>query len=179
MKDKIPFYDIINKFFVGAVFFLLFIVIINDKISLKDIYNNYSYVIKDLGVISSTVLFIAMYEIGLIINRCSSIIIAPMLEKTKIWSKDGYKIDVSEIKKENETFNSMITELVLIRSHILMYVVLAILALICKKWIYCILFLTLTVLFVLSGKKHNDRINIIRKEYKEKKETEATNNETN
>ena len=33
MKDKIPFYEIVNKFFVGAVFSFLFLVTISDRIA--------------------------------------------------------------------------------------------------------------------------------------------------
>lgn len=133
MKNKISLYDIVNKFFVGAVFTLLLVVVTVDKLPLVDIYNHYSDILKDWSVIVSAVLLIAMYEIGFVINRGSSAIIAPLLEKTKIWPKEDYTIDISEIKKSNETFNAMITELVLSRSHIFMYLLLTIISFACCK----------------------------------------------
>ncbi len=168
MKDKIPFYDVANKFFVGAIFTILLFVIVFDKTSLIHNYYRYSIVLKEWSAIVSAVLLVLMYEIGFIINRASSITIAPVLEKTKIWRRDQYKLDVSEIKKENDTFNAMITELVLIRSHILAYFILAIISLFCQKYIFAGGLAVIIVVFVFSGKSHNDRINIIRKDYVDK-----------
>ena len=169
MKDKIPFYEIVNKFFVGAVFSFLFLVTISDRIALKNYYDQYKDIMKDFSVISSTILLISMYEVGFIINRLGSITVAPFLEKTGFWPKGEYRIDISEIKKDNNTFNTMILELVLIRSHILIYIILAMSAVICKKCILFIVFLVLILVFILSGRKHNDRINKIRADFKKKK----------
>lgn len=175
MKNKVPLYDIVNKFFVGAVFTLLFILVTVDKLPLADIYNQYSDILKDWSVIVSAILLIAMYEIGFIINRGSSAIIAPLLEKTKIWSREDYAIDVSEIKKSNETFNAMITELVLSRSHIFMYLLLTVISFACCKWIFGVVFVVIILLFVISGRKHNQRINKVRKDYAVRKEKEEEN----
>lgn len=168
MEDKIPFYDIINKLFVGAVFSLLLFVTIGEKFPVLDYYSHYQAVIEGFGVVCSAIIVIAMYEIGFIINRCGSIFVGPILEKTKIWPKKEYKIDVSKIKKENETFNSMITELVLLRSHILMYTILTVIALISQKWLNLVIYIVFIVIFILSGKKHNIKINKIRDEYNER-----------
>lgn len=175
MKNKVPLYDIVNKFFVGAVFTLLFIVVTVDKFPLVDIYNQYSDILKDWSVIVSAVLLIAMYEIGFVINRGSSAIIAPLLEKTKIWPRKDYAIDISEIKKSNETFNAMITELVLSRSHIFMYLLLTVISFACCKWIFGVVFAVIILLFIISGRKHNQRINKIRKDYAVRKEKEEEN----
>ena len=173
MKNKISLYDIVNKFFVGAVFTLLLVVVTVDKLPLVDIYNHYSDILKDWSVIVSAVLLIAMYEIGFVINRGSSAIIAPFLEKTKIWPKEDYTIDISEIKKSNETFNAMITELVLSRSHIFMYLLLTIISFACCKWIFGVVFVAIILLFIISGRKHNQRINKIRKDYAARKEEQS------
>ena len=63
MKDKIPFYEIVNNFFVGAVFSVLFLVIISERIALKNYYDQYKDIMKDFSVISSTILLISMYEV--------------------------------------------------------------------------------------------------------------------
>ena len=113
MKDKIPFYEIVNKFFVGAVFTIFFVIVTADKLSLIDLYNKYATILKDWSVLVATILLIAMYEIGFIINRAGSAFIAPLLEKTKIWPKKEYGIDVSEIKetnKNNTDTNNKISE---------------------------------------------------------------------
>ncbi len=168
MKDKIPFYEIVNKFFIGAVFVLLYIAVSIDRLPLICFYNQYSGILKDWNIIISVVLLIAMYEIGFIINRSSSVIIAPILRITRIWPTEEYTIDISDIKKQNDTFNSMITELVAIRSHILMYIVLAIISLLYCKYYYSLVFLLFVVLFTISGRKHNKRIRKILTDYRNK-----------
>ena len=104
-----------------------------------------------------------MYEIGFILNRASSIIIGPILTKAKIWPKYQYDKDVSEISKDNPKFQSMITDLVLMRSHILMYLILGLFSVFSSyKWfvLVCLVFI---IIFVFAGKKHSKKINIIRK----------------
>ena len=84
MKDKIPFYNIVNMFFVGSIFSFVLAVLFNDYI---DLTNPLFDFLKEWKIIVSALLIITMYEVGFIINRLSSIIIAPILEKTKIWPK--------------------------------------------------------------------------------------------
>lgn len=134
-----------------------------------------SYIGLGLKIVSR-LLIITMYEVGFIINRLSSIIIAPILEKTKIWPKEKYNIDISKISESNSKFQSMITELVLMRSHILAYLILGMLSLISNyKWL-SIICVFLIVTFIVAGRKHNTRINIIRKSF-EKEENERKTRE--
>lgn len=170
IESKVPFYEIANKFFIGAIFIIAFLVITLEKLSVMDFYVKHETILKDWGVLVSAVLLLVSYEIGFIINRASSILVAPLLAKTKIWPIDSYGIDVSEIKKTNETFNAMITENVFTRSQILTCLILLIVALICQKWWFAIALLFLIVVFTLAGRKHCIRINIIRKAEFDRKE---------
>ncbi len=163
MKDKIPFYNIVNMFFVGSVFTLLVAVLFHNQLGFVDLSSPIFTFAKDWNVIISAVLLIAMYEIGFILNRASSIIIEPILTKAKIWPKYQYDKDVSEISKDNPKFQSMITDLVLMRSHILMYLILGLFSVFSSyKWfvLVCLVFI---IIFVFAGKKHSKKINIIRK----------------
>lgn len=178
MNDKIPFYDIANKFFVGAVFTILLSMICFDGEKLLDYYIKYGKIISDSEVILSAFLLIAMYEVGFILNRSSSVIIAPILEKTKLWPKGIYSINVSELKETNKTYNALITELVLIRSHVLLYSILAIVSLLLNRKIFFISFILIIGVLVLSGKKHNEKINKIMSDYEKrilKHEKEGSN----
>ena len=116
MKEKIPFYNIVNMFFVGAIFSIAVTLMCAEKISIKQEYID---VAREWSFLVSAFLIIVMYEIGLIINRAASVLIEGFLVKTKIWEKNDYDIDVSEISEKNHKFQSMITELNLMRSHIL------------------------------------------------------------
>ena len=114
MKDKIPFYNIVNMFFVGAVFSLCLILLLHSYIPFDWIKEN-AELLSDWSVLISAILLIAMYELGFIINRMGSIIIVPLysykkLKKFRIWPKENYGIDVSEIAQVNPRFQSMITE---------------------------------------------------------------------
>lgn len=91
-----------------------------------------------------------------------------MLEKTKVWPKDAYHIDVSEISQANPKFQSMITELILMRSHIMIYMILMVLSLIHHRWYCVITCVGLVIMFAFAGRKHNEKINIIRNDYREK-----------
>lgn len=176
MRDKIPFYNIVNMFFCGAVFTFLIAVLFGKNLLEMDLSDPIFSFFKDWNLIISALLLIVIYEIGFILNRASSIIIAPILEKTKIWIKQPYDKDISELSQTNQKFQSMITELVLIRTHILIYCIVGIVALFSSySWLilFCLCFI---IIFIVSGKKHNDRINKIRKStYEEKEKNEKFN----
>lgn len=178
MKDKIPFYNIVNMFFVGAVFSLCLIILLHSYIPFDRIKEN-AELLSDWSVLISAVLLIAMYELGFIINRLGSIVIAPLYsnKKLRIWPKVDYKIDVSEIAQINPRFQSMITELNLTRSHIMMCAILSVIAFIVGKWIWGVSFAILIIVFTFSGRKHNGKINVIRQSYSERKEKEKKDNQ--
>lgn len=164
MKDKVPFYELVNMFFVGSVFTILALFLCFDSLPLDFVKDN-SPVLADWRFLISAVAFIAMYEVGFIINKIGSIIVAPLLSKTKIWPREEYHVDVSEIAMKNARFQSMITELTLLRSHIVMFFVLTVISLCKGKVVYTVPFVICIAIFILAGRKHNARINIIRKDY--------------
>lgn len=165
MKDKVPFYDVANKFFVGSVFVLLVVLLFFEDLKEIDYSAPIFLFAKDWNLLVTTVLLIVMYEIGFVLNRASSIIVAPILIKLRVWPKKAYDAEVSIISEKNKKFDSMTTELVLTRTHILLYTIVGILSLFtARKWV-SILCLGLIVVFVLSGRKHNARINIIRENF--------------
>lgn len=170
MKDKIPFYNIVNMFFVGSIFTFLVGVLFYKQFGSVDISSPFFTFAKDWSVIISAVLLIVMYEIGFILNRASSVIIEPILTRTKIWPRYQYDKDVSEISKDNPKFQSMITELVLMRTHIFLYFIVSIISIFSAfKW-FAIVCLVFIVIFVLAGRKHNAKINMIRSSTKEEAE---------
>ena len=170
MKDKIPFYNIVNMFFVGSVFTFHIGMLFHKQLDSVDLSSPFFAFAKDWSVVVSSVLLIAMYEIGFILNRASSVIIEPILTRTKIWPKNQYDKDISEISKDNPKFQSMITDLVLMRTHIFLYFIAAVLSLFSAyKWV-AIACSILIVIFVLAGRKHNAKINKIRSSTKEEKE---------
>lgn len=163
MKNKIPFYNIVNMFFVGSIFTFIIVVLFHNKLGSVDFSKPIFIFMKDWNIITSTILLIVMYEIGFVLNRASSVIIEPILTKTKIWPKYQYDKDVSEISENNSKFESMITELVLTRTHILLYSVVGVISIFSTYKLFSVVCLALVIIFIFAGRKHNAKINKIRK----------------
>ena len=178
MKNKIPFYNNKNMFFVGSVFSFIIVTLFHKHFQNIDLSSTTYIFMKEWSVVISAVLLIAMYEIGFILNKAGSILIEPILSKTNVWPKYEYDKDVSEISENNSKFQAMITELVLMRTHILLYLLLAVISLFSPyKW-FSLICIFLIVIFILAGRKHNSKINKIRESTaKEDKKTKKLNSE--
>ena len=172
MKEQIPYYNIANMFFVGAVFAFVNIILFHNCLSNIDYSSQLYIVLKDWNIVVSAALVVVLFEVGFILNRTSSVIIAPILEKTKIWPKEKYDIDVSELSNKYPKFQSLITDFILIRTHVLMYIILLIESLFSQYKLFSLVCFILIAILVLSGRKHNSRINTIRKSYAEKQAIE-------
>lgn len=162
MKEKIPFYNIVNMFFVGCVFVLFLAPLFFDSINLESIKNKSEY-LSDWITIISVFVIVAMFEIGFVINRLGSIIVEPIFVVLKIWPREKYDVKISEISQSNAKFQSMITELNLMRSHIMICLIILSIALSMGKYLYALGMLSLLCIFSIGGRKHNTKINIIRK----------------
>ena len=80
MENKIPFYNILNMLLIGIVFSTLLCFADLSKIT---IFSNYLSLIKTDYLI--IIVFIAlMYEVGLVINRLSSVVLEPFLKFFKL-----------------------------------------------------------------------------------------------
>lgn len=165
MKDNIPFYSIANMFFVGAVFSIVNILLFQDRFFSIALNDSLYQGMKDWSVVITAAAIVIVFEIGFILNRLSSIVIEPVLAKAKMWPIAQYGLDVSALSKEHPKFQSMITDLVLMRTHILLYLILAVEALFSQYKLAAVVFLLLIVVFVLAGRKHNSKINKMREDY--------------
>lgn len=164
MSKTVPFYNVANMFFVGCVFVLLLCPLVWGWIPF-DSLESYSAKIPGCASLALILSAVAMFEVGFIINRLGSLIVESVYVRLKIWPKSTYDADVSEISKENQTFWEMKTELNILRSHVMMCLILLPVALWREQWIYAIAMLVLAVVFTLSGRKHNEKINVIRQGY--------------
>ena len=164
MKEKIPFYNIVNMSFVGCVFVIFMTPFFIDAIDL-DAVKKYGEILSDWTAIISVVAIAAMFEIGFIINRLGSIIIEPLYVILKIWPREKYDAKIPEISQSNAKFQSMITELNLMRSHIMICLIILIAALFLGKFLYALSMFALICVFSFGGRKHNTKINIIRKQH--------------
>ena len=151
MKDKIPFYEVANLFFVGVVFTLFFGITIN-SVKTAEYYQKLFDLCKQSVLISSA-LVVIMFEFGLIINRIGSLIIEPVLKMTKIWPFRTPKCSLNAIKRKDYTFAANVRNYGVYRSQVVIWLSVLIASLICKKWWFALASVLLIGLFVLSGRK--------------------------
>ena len=164
MSEKIPVYHIINMFFVGAVFTIFLSAICFKYLPIEWIMENSDF-LSDWTIIISAAILIIMYEVGFIINRMGSVLIAPLYTKLKIWPKQAYAADISKLEQDNPRVQSMVNEMTLMRSHIMMSILLIIPVVVCIKWYWAGINILAIIIFTLGGRRHNTKINIIRKQF--------------
>lgn len=166
MKDKVPYYEIVNMFFTGAVFCLaLFCLEIEYMTALLEKYACVVARLEKWSVIVTAVLVISMYEVGFILNRLGSLIIGEAFKK-KVWPRGEYLGRISEIEEFDPKFKKLNIELVLIRTHIMMFLILGVFALVQKRWYAVGVLVILSVAFILSGRSHNEKMNKIKENFR-------------
>lgn len=175
MKEKISIYHIINMFFVGSVYSIDLIAILY-KIIPFDWLKKHSELLADWKFLISTVAIIIMFEIGFLINRIGSVFISPLYAKIKIWPKGPYTSDISELEQTNPRVQTMVTELTLMRSHIVICILLIYPLLRYHKWYCLIANIFAGLIFTLGGRRHNAKINKILENYSSQKKETAKKN---
>lgn len=165
MKDKIPFYETVNMFFTGTVFSIVLFLLLYKNISISEQVKELLEYCEKWSVIVGGAVLVSMYEIGFILNKIGAVTLGYILPKANIWPRGKYSITVSEIEKKNTNFRTMNIELHVVRTHIIMYLILGIVAAIMNNWIVAISLAVLVVVFVLAGCRINSLMNKIKKDY--------------
>ncbi len=158
METKISFYNVLNMFLIGLIFFGCIVIIFFNSIS--NILKNITITNIGYETLTTIIIFGIIYEIGLIINRISSVIVEEILKKTKLiifrdyasYKKAETKIDFLKILSR---------EYALSRNSMTLFFILCLISIFSSKWIFFLIFLGLTFLFFLSLKKHVKKILIL------------------
>ena len=168
METKIPFYNIVNIFLTGLVFSVIYVFIyhnflirfINNHVGITKFCLNFEFIacIIILGII---------YEIGLIINRLSSVVIESLLLKLGIVKFDDYS-KFNNCKKEYPILSVLSREYAVARSSFTLWILISLLF-----FTKCYCFMTMvsfviSLIFLLSCIKMSGKINDIIGSYKEK-----------
>lgn len=158
MENKIPFYNIVNMFLIGSIFVgccvftynNIFVNLFTSKVILK---------IKALPELLVTISFFAViYEIGYIINRIGSIIIEPILKKTRaIPFNNDYK-KFNDCSQQYPILRVLSREYALSRTSLTLFFITTILAVLQKRWVLALIFLLVALLFGFSCRKHARKI---------------------
>ena len=98
-------------------------------------------------------LIASSYEIGLILNRAGSVIIEPVLIKTKFLRfSENYSL-YAEASKKTPMLNTISREYALSRTSIVEFLVLAIWSTCIGKWLLSVCYLAVAIVFLFSCKK--------------------------
>lgn len=172
MEVKIPFYNILNMFLTGLVFFGGCTMVFPDlAVSILT-----SDVIVNIGtgpeIVFTVCVFAAAYEVGLIINRIGSVIIEPALKTIKAipFNDDYIKFNVK--KREYPIMSTLSREFALSRTGIALFGILALIALYAGKKLFLWVFAATAIVYFLSCRKHAKKIVVLMSE----KNTETKKN---
>ncbi|MBR3934090.1 MAG: hypothetical protein IKJ68_09315 [Clostridia bacterium] len=173
MEFKIPFYNIVNILFSGLVFIGLCVFLIPQKLML--VLNRIQIIPND--VFDLIVMLTLAYEVGLILNWLSSIIVETLLVSRKPREERCWLSRICRItwksysdyqKAENAKLNMLTREMNVARNHFFIFVLAGVIALWSHNWMFVIGGFLLAILFYLSYRKHSNKIvsrieNVLRK----------------
>lgn len=159
MDVKIPLYNILNMFLTGFVFLAGIITLY--PVTLIEVVTGEVFI--KLSTVPEIVLLLlcliaSSYEIGLILNRAGSVIIEPVLIKTKFLRfSENYSL-YAEASKKTPMLNTISREYALSRTSIVEFLVLAIWSTCIGKWLLSVCYLAVAIVFLFSCKKHFAKI---------------------
>lgn len=158
MEFKVPFYNILNMFLTGLVFIGGCLIIFPDTV--VEISN--CGIIKSFGagpeIVITVCTFAVAYEVGLIINRTGSVILAPFLKMTKLIPFDDDYALFNKKKKEYPIMSTLSREYALSRTGIVLFLSLFILSITKEKCSLAVIYAVITVVYFLSCRKHAGKI---------------------
>lgn len=158
MDVKIPLYNILNMFLTGFVFLAGIITLY--PVMLIEVVTGEVFI--KLSTVPEIVLLLCLiassYEIGLILNRTGSVIVEPILIKTKFLCFSGNYSLYAEASKKTPMLNTISREYALSRTSIVEFLVLAIWSTCIGKRVLSVCYLAVAIVFLFSCKKHSAKI---------------------
>jgi hypothetical protein len=166
MNTTIPFYDIANKFLLGFIFvFVVFMLYANDILYFF-IQNEKLFTIPAGIETILTICFLsAVYEIGVLLNRIASVGTEELLIKVKLWPPRSNYTNYNNAKRLHKKLPILAREYDFYKGHVTLFIILALLACVSFRWSLLIVFASIAIIFIASGKKQSHRINELVKDY--------------
>ena len=145
MDVKIPLYNILNMFLTGFVF-------------LAGIITLYPVTLIEVVTGEVFIKLSTVPEIVLLLCLIGSVIIEPVLIKTKFLRfSENYSL-YAEASKKTPMLNTISREYALSRTSIVEFLVLAIWSTCIGKWLLSVCYLAVAIVFLFSCKKHSAKI---------------------
>lgn len=161
----LPFYNLINIFFIGVLFSTGAVIIFPDLMSHSDKllgFNEDSFIFCIIAVA-------VVYEIGIVIDRLSSLIIEKILKSKKSFETRSFLSRLLQMQwkdyahfqkaeKNSENIKTLTREYIFSRNNLTLFLILSLVAVAANKYIHTMIFADLALLFYFSMKKHADKI---------------------
>lgn len=169
METKIPFYNVTNIFLLGILVISSIIYVYNTDIWAFILYYNRRG--PHISTFVQSLLFLfslgIIYEVGLIVNRISSIVFEFLLKKINLIPRfDKSYYIFNQAKKEYPMLSTLSREYAVSRGHVCVWTLLAIFFMIHQRWILCLSSVILAFLFFCSMRKFSLKIETITSNYK-------------
>mgnify|MGYP003294330387 CR=1 FL=1 len=161
MNTKVPFYNILNMFLVGAIFIVGTLFIYSDfAVNLIKSYL-FTKISAEMTAIITTFVFGISYEVGYVINRIGSVVFEELLKKFNLVPyNDDYKM-YNKAKKEYPVMDILSREYASSRTNTVLFLIIALMAILKKKCIIALVAAMCVVLFFLSCRKFAKKITIL------------------
>ncbi len=168
MNTTVPYYDIANRFLLGFLFaagmFLLHANIILSFISAK--VQEFK-IPGGAGTIITICFIAAIYEIGVVLNRISSVGTEELLIKIKIWPQRSDYVWYNKAKEYYKIIPTLAREYDFYKGHITLFLLLSLYSLALGRWCFSVVCIAFAFIFIASGDKQSKRINKLVKDFEE------------
>ena len=168
MSTTIPFYDIVNRFLLGCLFVVgVFVfhaygilIFISELMQKSKIPAGAETII--------TICFVAaIYEIGVILNRISSVATEEFLIWIKAWPKRSDDVWYNKAKEHYKILPILARGYDFAKGQITLFFFFVLYSMTQYCWRYMIICLAFAIIFVASGRKQSKRINKLVAEFEE------------
>lgn len=158
MEVRIPFYNILNMFLTGLLFLSGCVIILPETaVTMFD-----SDIVKILRnspeIIVVVFVFAISYEVGLVINRVGSVVLAPVLKRARLIPFNGNYVLFNQRRKEYPIMETLSRECALSRTRIVLFLFLFLLSLIVSEWGWAGICISMAVIYYCSCRKHSAKI---------------------
>ena len=168
MNTTIPFYDIANRFLLGFLFAAGIFIIhaYGILVFISELMRKFKIPAGAETII--TICFVAaIYEIGVILNRISSVATEEFLIWIKAWPERSDYVWYNKAKEHYKILPILAREYDFYKGHITLFLLLAIYSIVQCCWLYLIVYLAFAIIFITSGRKQSKRINVLVKEFED------------
>lgn len=158
MEIKTPFYNVLNMFLTGFVFVGCVMLQYLENIIRFVNSKTFAHLISVSEMVLILIIVAIAYEIGLILNRLGSVILEPLLKITKLVPFDDRYHIFQEKAQKFPIMNTLSREYALSRTGLGEFAILAILSCIRGKYELSLVFICITIIYLLSCRKHASKI---------------------